>query len=198
MGGRPWWVQMAASVAFVVLMSITLGWLDRARRRRAADDAALPYPFGAKVAALIFAPIFPLLAGFLLVYGLLGVDGDRSLLNIGIALGVGIPLSWLFVWWALESWLANFRLTPIGLVYRSPLGRTETVNWKDVTRVKLTNWHMFQIRTKKRQVVRISTSRRGLYLLAAAILEQVPREAIDPHTLEALAQTAAGSPPPFS
>ncbi|WP_146619937.1 hypothetical protein [Acuticoccus sediminis] len=83
-----------------------------------------------------------------------------------------------------------------GLQYSTIIGRQKEILWIDVQFIQynfLMKW--FQIRSRSRQVARLSAILMGLPQFAQVALEHVPNDALDRVTEDILEETARGNPP---
>jgi hypothetical protein len=189
------WLEVAVLIGLVLAVSVVTGlisvWFDRSRMKRRTDDIALPHFLVVRISILLFALFWVFLHASVVVFAVIEFDPEKGLRPLLASIFAVLPLTALIVWQALECWVAKFELVSGGLRYRSPFGRRGIIKWADVTNVYLADafadW--FRIRAGK-QTVRVSTYRRGLYLLAEAILANVPSDRMGERTREALEDEA--------
>lgn len=201
---RPWWASIL--IILIGLFSFGLsvlvyGWIERARTKRTADDAQLPYPLSIR----LFVSLFALLMLFLFGASVASPDFRARVFDVNaiprlafVAI-LATPFVTCCAWFLLDCWIARFELVSEGVRFRSPFGRHGMICWRDVTNVYHADAFAFWYRIRAdKQTVRISTYRRGLYLLAREIIANVKPNAMGERTREDLEATAAGTPPPIA
>lgn len=187
---KPWSTHVLQWGLWLLVMTLVMGWVARARLRARCASAAnvLEHPTSTLIIGLVCSGFF--LAVAVLSYLFPGKDGSIwiSLFFVGFAL-LGVPL-------LIEYFRVRHHLEPGGMRYRSFLGKSGTLRWNEVASVRYApaaKW--FRLETRRGEVVRISAMLTGLPEFARAVLLEVPMLSIETETRTLLEQTASGSPP---
>lgn len=130
MSSRPWWAHALQWGLWFLVMTLVMGWVARARLRHRVARAAnvLEHPMSTLIIGVVCSGFFFALAVLSRLFP--GKSGSVwiSLFFLGFAL-LGTPL-------ILEYFRVQHHLEPGGMRYRSLLGRSGALRWKEVVSVR--------------------------------------------------------------
>jgi hypothetical protein len=175
-------------ILWAVAMSLVMRWLARSRKPESAEPGVLRHPTAILIVGVVCGGFFLLLAVLCALFP--GKTGNWKIVAFFLMFAsVGL----LLVGEHRRVW---HRLVPGGLEYHTLFGRHGTLHWEDVIRAGWSDgakW--FWLERRGGEVVRISAMLIGLQEFARAVLDGVPRSAIEPDALRVLEETADGRPP---
>jgi hypothetical protein len=167
-------------------MSMVMAWLERSRQpaNPNAPRGVLEYPRSYLVVGVTCSSWLLALAGWSAMDGRHLVSAMVLVFALAGLVMVG------------EYLRVRQELDSDGLRYQTLLGKRGVVRWADVRCIRYSDvakW--FRIDGTQGEVVRVSAMMKSLPEFARAALSDVPRERVDPATLDVLEATASGSPP---
>jgi hypothetical protein len=188
---KEWLGIVVQGLMWVVFMTITMGWLNRSRMRRATDAErrVLRHPVSTLVVGLIGSGFF---FGIAVVSNTIGKNATSTVWTTALFIGFGcLSLPMLA-----DYFLARHRLSDAGIEYRRMLGTRGSLNWSDVASVGYRHWmKWFVLESTDGNTVRVSAMLMGLPEFARLLLLHVPEHRIEPPCRITLRQTRDGHPP---
>lgn len=172
------------------MMAVVMGWLARSRSRPRPDSKSrtLAHPPSTLIIGVVCGGFFAAIAILSNVYANATTTIYTTATFVAFSL-MGLPL-------IADYFFARHEITGDGMNFGRMTGRRGSFKWADVKRVNFaTGMKWFRIETTRGTVVRISAMLRGLPAFARALLENIPEDAIEAHSLEVLRKTAEGKTP---
>ena len=187
---RPFWMSVLQWTIWGLVMTVVMGWLGRARMKRAAagEESVMQYPLGSMVMAFICAGI----AGALAVLSAFAPAKNTAWWVTAI-FGVIFLGS---VHWVVECFLAKYRLSDEGLEYISVFTGKRFFRWDELQSLSYApNMRWFVLRSSRGDVARVSVMMTGLPEFARRLMERARHVDIAASAIPILKQTARGEPP---
>lgn len=189
MSDRPWTSHAVQWGLWVVVMSIVMGWLARARRPAAVTERGrvLAHPPTTLVVGVVCTGFFVLIAVLAGIYAK-PEDWWTSYAFLGFAL-LGAPLIG-------EALRVRHELRNEGIVYQGLWTRYATITWREIESARWSaSMKWLALRTRDGRVLRFSGMLNGLDSLAVVLSERVPNLNVDDVTATMLADARVGELP---
>ena len=188
---KDWLIPLAQWGASVLAMTILMGWVARSRLRDRpeADRHLLRHPASTLILGIVGAVLF---FGAAIVSNTVGKNSTSTIWTTLTFVGLGCASSLAIA----DYFRARHRVSDSGIDFGRMLGERGRLRWADLRRVhhaSFMKWFVLEGRSGTK--VRVSFMLLGLPEFARLVLQHVPREVIEPDTLDLLQAAEQGQLP---
>ena len=188
---KDWLIPLAQWGASVLAMTILMGWVARSRLRDRpeADRHLLRHPASTLILGIVGAVLF---FGAAIVSNTVGKNSTSTIWTTLTFVGLGFASSLAIA----DYFRARHRVSDSGIDFGRMLGERGRLRWADVRRVYFASFlKWFVLEGRSGTKVRVSFMLLGLPEFARLVLQHVPREVIEPDTLDLLQAAEQGQLP---